>query len=152
MSAQESIPDEPRYEPLPAGQLASSALATIEELHQAFLKSAQNEMAELMQESVTMSFQGAKQTPIAASMRGTRNGDRAIELDLAPLGASAYIVFPPARYSAGHSTRGAGRGRNRKAPHGNGKRAFHPAGIFRSIREGHAFGLGTGLSGGVRSE
>src|SRR3569833_1443991 len=96
MSAQESIPDEPRYEPLPAGQLASSALATIEELHQAFLKSAQNEMAELMQESVTMSFQGANQTPIAAAMRGTRNGDRAIELDLAPLGASAYIVFPPA--------------------------------------------------------
>jgi flagellar motor switch protein FliM len=96
MSVQDPIPDEPRYEPLPAGQLASNALATIEELHQAFLKTAQNEMAELLQEPVTMSFQGAKQAPIAASMRGTRNGDRAIEIDLAPLGASAYIVFPPA--------------------------------------------------------
>jgi flagellar motor switch protein FliM len=96
MSAQESILDEPLYAPLPAGQLASNAVATIEELHQAFLKSAQNEMAELLQEPVTMKFQGAKQAPAAASMRGTSNGDRAIELDLAPLGGSAYLVFPPA--------------------------------------------------------
>ncbi|HEY4085591.1 MAG TPA: FliM/FliN family flagellar motor switch protein [Bryobacteraceae bacterium] len=96
MPVQESIPDESLCQPLPAGQLASNAVATIEELHQAFLKSAQNEMAELLQEPVTMSFQGSKQAPIAASMRGTRNGDRAIELDLAPLAGSAYLVFPPA--------------------------------------------------------
>ena len=96
MSVQETIPDEPLCEPLPAGQLASNAVATIGELHHAFLRSAQNEMAELLQEPVTLSFQGAKQGPIAASMKGTSNGDRAIELDLSPLSASAYIVFPPA--------------------------------------------------------
>jgi flagellar motor switch protein FliM len=96
MSAQESIPDEPQCEPLPAGQLASNAVATIEEVHQAFLRSAQNELAELLQEAVTMTFQGAKQMPLSAPMRGTSSGDRAIQLSLAPLPAFAYLVFPPA--------------------------------------------------------
>jgi len=96
MSPQETIPDEPGCEPLPAGQLASNAVATIEEIHHAFLRSAQNELAELLQEPVAMNLQGAKHMPIAASMRGTASGDRAIELDLAPLAASAYLVFPPA--------------------------------------------------------
>jgi flagellar motor switch protein FliM len=96
MAPQETIPDELRCDPLPAGQLASNAIATIEELNHAFLKSAQTELTELLQEPATMTFQGAKQVSIAASMRGTSNGDRAIELDLAPLSASAYLVFPPA--------------------------------------------------------
>ncbi|HEU5021044.1 MAG TPA: FliM/FliN family flagellar motor switch protein [Bryobacteraceae bacterium] len=96
MSVQEPILDEPGCEPLPAGQLASNAVATIEEIHHAFLKAAQNELAELLQEPVAMNFQGAKQLPIAVAMRGTASGDRALQLDLAPLGASAYVIFPPA--------------------------------------------------------
>jgi flagellar motor switch protein FliM len=96
MSGQESMPDEPQYEPLPAGQLASNTVATIEEIHHAFLKPAQSELAELLQEPAAMHFQGAKQLPFAAALRGTSSGDRAIQLDLAPLAASAYVVFPPA--------------------------------------------------------
>ena len=96
MSVQESIQDEPRYEPLPAGQLASNAVATIEEIHHVFLRAAQNELSELLQEPVAMNFQGAKQLPISVAMRGTSSGDRALQLDLAPLAASAYVIFPPA--------------------------------------------------------
>ncbi|HVV45074.1 MAG TPA: FliM/FliN family flagellar motor switch protein [Bryobacteraceae bacterium] len=96
MSVQEPILDEPSCEALPAGQLASNAVATIEEIHHAFLKAAQNELAELLQEPVAMNFQGAKQLPISVAMRGTSSGDRALELDLAPLAASAYVIFPPA--------------------------------------------------------
>ncbi|HVW07874.1 MAG TPA: FliM/FliN family flagellar motor switch protein [Bryobacteraceae bacterium] len=96
MPSDELILDELRYEPLPAGQLASNAVATIEEVHHAFLRAAQSEMAELLQEPVAMDFQIAKQMPVAASMRGRSTGDRVIELHLAPLAASAYLVFPPA--------------------------------------------------------
>jgi flagellar motor switch protein FliM len=96
MSAHESMPDEPRYEPLAAGQLASNAVATIEDIHHVFLKAAQSELAELLQEPVAMNFQGAKQLPVSVAMRGTKSGDRALQLDLAPLAASAYVIFPPA--------------------------------------------------------
>jgi flagellar motor switch protein FliM len=88
--------DEPRCEPLAAGQVASSVVATIEELHHAFLKNIQGGLAELLQDAVATSFQGTKQMPLSAPMRGVSSGDRAIQLDLAPLAASAYLVFPPA--------------------------------------------------------
>ncbi|HVY91224.1 MAG TPA: FliM/FliN family flagellar motor switch protein [Bryobacteraceae bacterium] len=96
MASDETILDEPGYEPLPAGQLASNAVATIEEIHHAFLRTAQSELAELLQEPVAMDFQLAKQIPVAESVRGRSTGDHVIELGLAPLAASAYLVFPPA--------------------------------------------------------
>lgn len=83
-------------EPLLAGQLASNAIATVEEVHQAFLKLLQAELSELLQDAVSASFQGTKQAPVSTPMRGTTSGDRAIQLDLSPLPASAYLVFPPA--------------------------------------------------------
>lgn len=89
-------PQDAVCEPLVAGQVARSAIATVEEIHQTFLKSLQNELAELLQDAVTTSFQGTKQAPVSTPMRGIPSGDRAIQLDLSPLPASAYLVFPPA--------------------------------------------------------
>jgi flagellar motor switch protein FliM len=80
------------YTPLLAGQLPSDAITVVENIHRSFLKSAESELAELLQEPVAMGFRESTLEPVSKALQGD---DRAIELDLSPLEGSAYLLFPP---------------------------------------------------------
>jgi flagellar motor switch protein FliM len=81
-------------EPLVAGQLAREAISVAEKVHRTFLRSVEKDVAELLREPITLTFDGTIQAPFSSSLNSTLSGDRAIELDLSPLQGSGFLIFP----------------------------------------------------------
>jgi flagellar motor switch protein FliM len=83
------------YEPLVTGQLVPESVEFVERIHRLFLKTAEAELAELLQLPVKMILQETEQSSFADSLGNSPRGDRVIALDLSPVSGCAFLSFSP---------------------------------------------------------
>jgi flagellar motor switch protein FliM len=84
------------YEPLVTGQLARDSVEVVDRIHRLFLKTAEAELAELLQLPIKMIPQETEQSTFSDSLRDSSGGDRVIALDLSPVSGCAFLSLSPA--------------------------------------------------------
>lgn len=79
------------YEPFVAGQLARESVEVLDQIQRLFLKTAESELAELLQLPVKMTPGETGQSTFSDALKNTSAGDRIIPLDLFPVSGCAFL-------------------------------------------------------------
>lgn len=82
------------YQKFVPGRVADAAVRAVEKIHHEFVSSIESDLAGLFQQPVTVSAAETDQSSIALSIDLCEPGDHFAILDLAPLRARSYLIFP----------------------------------------------------------
>jgi flagellar motor switch protein FliN/FliY len=82
------------YQRFVPGQVADAAVRAVEKIHQEFLRAVESDMGALFQQPVTVTHAGTVQSSVALSINSSEAGDHVAVLDLSPVPARSYLIFP----------------------------------------------------------